>query len=212
MRDLKWIREHREWLEKGLSEAGACPDVNARFHELECASTFDELLRIASIRCFAPADASRTGLPTASVDCHFSVTTLEHVEPGALDRILREGRRVLKPDGVAIHIIDLSDHFAHTDSSISAINFLRFTDSEWQKLADNPFSYCNRLRASDYAVAFSRAGLEILDEKRGVDADSLTRISGGFPISAEYAGYSNEDLCTTGYEVVGRRVRAEPAE
>ena len=38
---------------------------------------------------------------------------------------------MLSPQGLALYYIDLSDHFSHDDHSISAINFLQFSDEQW---------------------------------------------------------------------------------
>ena len=205
MRALRWIKEHYDWIATEFAAAGVRTDVEARLREIGRVNNVQALFDATNIRYIAPGDASRTGLPESSVDCHFSVATLEHVEPRALGEILREARRILKPSGVAIHVIDPSDHFAHADPSITGINFLQFDDATWRKLAGNSFAYCNRLRASDYVGAFSEAGLEIVGERRTVDKDSLKFLREYGPIAARFAGYSEEDLCTTTYEVLARR-------
>ena len=81
---------------------------------------------------------------------HISYTVFEHIPAPILSDILSEAQRVLRPSGLAIHLIDYSDHFAHSDASISAINFLQYDDAAWSRLADNPYMYMNRLRADDY--------------------------------------------------------------
>jgi hypothetical protein len=107
----------------------------------------------------------------------------------------------LAPRGVAVHLIDPSDHFQHTDASITKINFLRFTETDWRSIAGNHFAYCNRLRASDYARLFSEAGFSMADEQRVVDPDGVALLQRAFPVDARFAGYSDMDLCTTGYTV-----------
>jgi len=54
----------------------------------------------------------------ASVDYHISTTVFEHIPKKGVARILKGVKRILKDDGIAIHFIDLSDHFQHQDKSI----------------------------------------------------------------------------------------------
>jgi SAM-dependent methyltransferase len=165
-----------------------------------------ELFERIGVRYVAPGDAARLPHADGTVDLHFSMTVLEHVEPRALGEILREARRVLTPAGVAVHFVDPSDHFAHQDPSIARINFLQFDEGRWHRLAGNPLSYANRLRASQLAAAFADAGLRIdrLDSK--VDKRSLAAVRAGFPLAQEFRHLGPEDLCTTTWRAYARPV------
>jgi SAM-dependent methyltransferase len=198
---LAWLAEHGDHVTGLFSPFADSSEVKARLGRLRGIKDVAGLLEVANIRYVAPADAARTGLPDRSVDCHFSVTTLEHVAPEALIGVFREARRILAPGGVAIHLIDPSDHFQHTDASITKINFLRFTETDWRSIAGNHFAYCNRLRASDYARLFSEAGFSIADEQRVVDQDGVALLQRAFPVDVRFSGYTDMDLCTTEYTV-----------
>ena len=63
--------------------------------------------------------------------------------------LLAECRRLLRPDGAFSSRIDLSDHFAHFDRSLSPYNFLRYSDRAWG-LANSSLLHQNRLRRPDY--------------------------------------------------------------
>ena len=52
-----------------------------------------------------------------------------------------------KPDGLHSHFIDMSDHFAHMDSSISIYHFLRYSEAQWKRI-DNSIQPQNRWRLS----------------------------------------------------------------
>jgi SAM-dependent methyltransferase len=153
-----------------------------------------DLLRAAGIEYRAPADAAATGLPDASIDVHYSANVFEHVPPRALRRILSEGRRVLRPGGMAVHHADPSDHFAHSDPSISRINFLRFEDQEWRSYYDNRYSYLNRCHDSDYRRLFEGAKYRLIDCRFKVEAGSLQLLRSGFPLASPFRGKSLEDL------------------
>lgn len=158
----------------------------------------------AGIRYVAPGDAATMPYPAASFDLHFSTTVLEHIAPAALALILVEACRLLRRDGVACHIIDPSDHFAHADKSISPINFLSFSKCEWDKVADNQFGYCNRLRASELLGFFSDAGLDVIAKQAVIDERSLREIESGFPLDPSFSRFTKDDLCTVTLEVTAR--------
>jgi len=156
-----------------------------------------KFLEAANIEYLAPADAVHTNLPAQSVDCHFSVAVLEHIPLATLAGIFTEARRILKPTGYAVHFFDLSDHFQHQDKSISSINFLQYSDAEWNRIAGNEFMYCNRLRNSDYLNLFADLSFQPLRWERYVDTKSLDCLQKDFVVHSQFQTYAAEDLCTT---------------
>ena len=122
--------------------------IEQRLERLAGATSLSDLLRIAGIRYHAPSDAARTPLPDASVDLHFSFTVFEHIPADSLRSMLREASRVLAPGGLACHVIDPSDRFAHSDASVNFVNFLRYSDAEFARYDDNQFASHNRLRVT----------------------------------------------------------------
>lgn len=93
------------------------------------------ILDLCRIDYLAPGDAANTQLPENSIDFHTSYTVFEHIPSDVLERILKEGNRIIKNKGLFVHRIDYSDHFSHSDKSISSINFLQYSDNEWNKFA-----------------------------------------------------------------------------
>ena len=159
----------------------------------------------AGIRYVAPGDAASMPDEAASFDLHFSTTVLEHIEPDILAGILAEARRLLRPNGVACHIIDPGDHFAHADNSITLINFLQFSDKEWDKIAGNEFGYCNRLRYPELLDIFSTSGLAVLGTEVVVDERSKQKLKSGFTLDPLFARFSHEELCSVTIDVVALR-------
>ncbi len=161
-------------------------------------------MRLCGIIYIAPADVAALDQKDQSVDVHFSTNTLKHVPPESLRRILGAAKRVLKPDGICIHLIDLSDHFAHGDNRISRVNFLRFDDNEWNRHAGNRFMYMNRLRASEYLRIFEECGFGLHDVEAVVDDHCLELIrSGVIPLDDRFRDMAAEDLATLMLFVVG---------
>ncbi|MFF5077990.1 class I SAM-dependent methyltransferase [Actinoplanes sp. NPDC000266] len=163
-----------------------------------------ELFRRIGIRYLAPGDASRMPDPGGSFDLSFSMTVFEHVTPRALRAILSESRRLLGPSGFAAHLIDPSDHFAHQDSAITRINFLRYSAKQWIRLAGNEYAYCNRLRAPQLIRMFADAGFGLERCDRVVDEESRTALSGAFPVHKDFQEFDPVDLCTTELTVYAR--------
>ena len=168
-----------------------------------------EFCKRARITYLAPSDATRLSLLGQSIDLHLSVTVLEHIPRNVLAGVMKEAKRVLANDGVALHAIDLSDHFQHTDNSITRINFLRYSERKWQAIAGNQFAYCNRLRASDYLSLFREQEWEVEDMLTAVDEESIRAVSSGLELDRSFARYAVDDLCTTRLWV---RMRQRPAQ
>lgn len=196
------------------------------FGELLVAERFERLLGFASASRFdldafletveieyhAPSDAAATGLPAGSIDFHTSISVMEHIPPEVLAAILAEGRRLLRPDGFSIHCIDYSDHFAHRDPSITPVNFLRFSQAEWDRWAGNRYMYMNRLRHRDYQTLFHGAAFEIEAEETVTNDRSLAALrSGEVQPHANYDGIAAEELAITSAWIVGRPLAATRA-
>lgn len=83
---------------------------------------------------------------------------MEHVAPNTLGAIFRESARVLSPRGVACHIIDESDHWQHGDTSITRVNFLRFSDIQHRLTYLNSLNYHNPYAARSTSNSSSVPG------------------------------------------------------
>jgi hypothetical protein len=124
----------------------------------------EDLMRRYRIRYCAPADTRMTGLPAGSVDLVLSTSTLEHIPQRDIVRILRECQRVASTRALFSFIIDYHDHYASADSTITRVNFYRYSDAMWRTF--NPSShYQNRLRHSDYERLFLELGLRFVDNR-----------------------------------------------
>lgn len=213
--DLYYIKSNRDEISALFGDHAQRPGFAQRFQQLVDLPliSLDQVCAAMQIDYRAPADATSLALPPAAVDVQISYNVLEHIPPDVLHAILREGRRVLKPDGLLVHLIDPSDHFAHADPTISAINFLQFSDSEWEQYAGNRYMYHNRLRVDDYAAIFAEAGLHILEQQVSLDERALAELQSGFPLHEQFTGKSPEANATTAVDIVATpRDAAEQAQ
>ncbi len=192
---LEWMSRHEtEMIDlwKDLAPEAELRERHARLARLRGQPlTF---LRDAGIEYVAPGDAAATGLGEHSVDAHFSYNVLEHVPPAQISRILGEARRLLKENGVCVHYIDPSDHFAHFDQNITRVHFLRFEDETWLRLAGNRFSYHNRLRDAEHRALFRQAGLRLEYCRFDVDPRSVAALQNGLPLASRWEGRAPEEL------------------
>lgn len=111
----------------------------------------------------APFDASNTGFGESVFDVCVSTNTLEHIPKESLIKIFYELNRTLKDSGLVSLIVDYSDHYYHTDKSIGPLNFLNYTESEWEKF-NHSCHFQNRLRHYDYVEILKHCGFQVIEE------------------------------------------------
>ncbi len=160
---LQYLAKHREPIAELF---GSLLDT-ARFASLldlaqRPSYSLADVLEHCQIKYIAPGDAAKTDLSGNRIDYHTSYTVFEHIPREILHAILTEGNRLMRPGGLFVHRIDYSDHFSHSDKSISAINFLQFNEKSWDKYAGNRYMYQNRLRHDDYLQLFESVGQRLL--------------------------------------------------
>ena len=166
-------------------------------------SSFAELERRFGIRYLAPCDARGTGLPEASVEFVSSTDTCEHIPAADLAAIFAECRRLLRPGGAFSCRIDLQDHYAYFDPSLSRYNFLRFPDRTWA-LVNSPLHFQNRLRAPDYLRLVRDAGLELVVENPSGPSEQGRAELQRLPLAPRFRGYSLDDVGVTILSFVAR--------
>ena len=163
-------------------------------------------LKLCNIEYIAPSDAANTQLPPSSIDFHTSSLVFEHIPFNILENIIKEGNRIIKKKGVFIHDIDYSDHFSHSDPTISAINFLSYSDEGWKRYAGNKYMYMNRLRHDDFLALFSCMEHNILESKCQIDNQSLAILKNKeIKINSLFKNKSIEVLAITRAWVISER-------
>lgn len=166
--------------------------------------TLEDILTFLNINYVAPGDARNLDIDSQSIDFHTSYTVLEHIPPETIRVIIKEGKRVLKTSGLFLHKIDYTDHFSHSDKSISSINFLQFSEEEWQRIAGNRYMYMNRLRHDDFLKIFFDSQVEIFLEENTWD-DSLLKILESIYLDQLYSQKGKEILKITSSWIVASK-------
>ena len=156
------------------------------------------------IRYLAPCDARDTGLEAGSIDFITSTDVCEHIPEADLAQIFRECKRLLKPGGTISCRIDLQDHYAYFDRSLSRYHFLRFSDRAWA-LVNSPLHFQNRLRDPDYRRLVEEAGLEIVSwTPSGPSDEGLAELEAMELAPRFRNGYTPEQLGVTVLSFVAR--------
>lgn len=136
------------------------------------------------------SDVRNTGLKSSTIDLFVSNNTLEHIPEDVILSIFSEFKRLGSPGAVMSHFIDMRDHYANFDHSITPYNFLKYSNLLW-RIFNNSLQYQNRLRISDHCRIHESAGFKIVykNDKKGslADFDSVH-------ISKDFLRYSKEDL------------------
>jgi SAM-dependent methyltransferase len=155
------------------------------------------------IRYLAPCDARGTRLPPGIVDFVSSTDTCEHIPAADLAQVFSESRRLLRPGGTFSCRIDLQDHYAYFDRSVSRYNFLRFSDPPWA-LVNSPLHYQNRLRASEYLRLVREAGFDVVAERPSRPSEEGLAELQSMPVAKRFREFSLEDLGVTILSFVAR--------
>jgi SAM-dependent methyltransferase len=167
-------------------------------------SQLEELEDRFGIRYLAPCDARGTGLPAESIEFVSSTDTCEHIPGAELAEIFRECFRLLRPGGAFSCRIDLQDHYAYFDHSLSKYNFLRYSDRAWS-LVNSPLHHQNRLRSPEYLQLVRDAGFELVVEKPSGPSEAGLKELESLPLAPRFRKYPPEDLGVTVLSFVAKR-------
>jgi Methyltransferase domain len=194
-RTRQTLELYTAWLDSGRL-ATALPGVDAAraekalfaAREAGAASARDLLARVGVHAVVG--DARAAGLPGGCTELIVSNNTFEHIPPAVLQATMAELRRVAAPGAVMDHFVDISDHYAHFDHSITEFNYLRYGPRVW-RVFNNRLQYQSRLRAPDYRRLVEDAGFSVVAEEaqRGAP-EELAAIT----LAPEFRHYTREEL------------------
>lgn len=136
---------------------------NYEFKKFSSKSNLKNIFKKLNIEYLAPFDFCQSKFNTSTFDLIFSNAVFEHVEKDNIDKIHKESFRILRKDGYVLHNIDLTDHFSHSDNTISPLRFLKYSDRFWDFLVKGTFFYQNRVRVNEHIEALKKTGFKIID-------------------------------------------------
>jgi SAM-dependent methyltransferase len=173
-------------------------------NKTEVVKNLEDLKEHFGLQYHAPQDARNTNFPDNYFGFSSSTSTMEHIPPDDILKILNETYRIMKKGGVLSMSIDYIDHWSYFDSSISVYNFLQYSSSEWKKF--NPdLNYQNRLRHSDYLKIIAQTPFEVVINNPRTPNEDQRKALKNLKLDPMYKGYSYDDLEITGSEIVLRK-------
>jgi SAM-dependent methyltransferase len=158
------------------------------------ASSLHDLLKMVNAHYEVEGIQSLRNIADGTVDFIWSQAVLEHVFRDQFGETLYEFRRILRPDGVCSHRVDLKDHLG------GGLNNLRFASSLWESdfMRKSGF-YTNRIRYNEMLNQFKMAGFNFQVLK--VERWQQTPLSKA-KMAKEFRSLSEEDLLISGFDVV----------
>lgn len=185
-----------EDLETYRAMAKALADQGHDLPTMDDANSLDDVLAIYNGEYLTDGLRSLQAIPANSVDFAWSNAVLEHVRRDEFAAVMAQFKRVLKPDGVISHRVDLKDHLG------GALNNHRLSSALWEKdwFATSGF-YTNRLSYSQMLARFEQAGfaVEILRTDRW---ESLPTPKN--KMAKEFQSLEKADLLVSGFDVLLR--------
>ncbi len=132
---------------------------------------------------------------TSDIDIVISRFVLEHITPEDLAAIHIKLFDSLPDNTLILHLISPSDHRAHSDSSISLYDFLKYSKNEWNKI-QTKFDYHNRLRLPNYLEIFKDAGFEIsyVEYDKAKENEEKYKKFKALEIHPDFTKYTEEEL------------------
>ena len=187
MTDLAAYRK----LSEDLGRTGVnTPDISK-------AETLDEVLAACDSTYLTQGLADFSSIKVGTVDLIYTQAVLEHVRKREFSDTMRECFRVLAPEGIISHRVDLKDHLG------GSLNNLRFSERVWESefFVRSGF-YTNRIRYPEMIALFKDAGfnVEICDVRRFACLPLKRQY-----LSKDFSYLSDEDLIVTGFDVLLRK-------
>lgn len=171
-----------------LRQHGYALPINTDFESL------DEILKASNCEYFTGGVRSLSRLQSGSIDFCFSNAVLEHVPKAEFQLLADELFRLLKPNGISVHRVDLKDHLGGN------LNNLRFSEATWEgALFRKSGFYTNRIRFREMIGILEKSGFSC----------SLPRVTRwtALPLpleklNAAYRHLRDEDLLVSGFDIV----------
>jgi hypothetical protein len=181
--------------------------IAARFREVKAAAKdLDTLLRALNVTYVCPGDAGDTKLPAESIDFVCSSNVLEHMRPEAISAMHRESLRLLRPGGMVAHRFNPADHYSHNDSSITSVNFLKFSQAQWYWIGGSGLAYHNRLRCSQQRRMLENTGFSVTLSRVRPDERALIALKNHeLDVHPDFAEMALEDLAGEYMWLVARK-------
>ncbi|MGA1856148.1 methyltransferase domain-containing protein [Azospirillum sp. 11R-A] len=143
--------------------------------------------------------------PDAGFDLITATQVLQYPASDQLRAIHRDAARLLRPGGLYLLSIELTDLYHHFDPALPRFHFLRYSETTWRRWFDNPYTPLNRLRAVQHRTLLEEAPFDVLFwETTGGGTDDLAELRRA-PPHADFAHLPDRELARDGLIALARR-------
>lgn len=178
-------------LQKALIDKGFSPP------DLTGCRTIKEILFNCSATYLTEGLVSLNQIRSDSVDLIFSQAVLEHIRRREFLETMKQCHRILQPNGICSHQVDLKDHLG------GALNNLRFNAHYWESefFASSGF-YTNRIQYSEMLQLFMNAGftIQVTDIRRWGNLPTARN-----KLAQQFMEIPDDELCISGFDVLLQR-------
>ena len=185
------------------AEAAGQPErrMRRRLKYLRRATTFSQACVAARVHYDGTADTTNLPHEDESVDLLVTSLVLQCMPIEAVEAVLAESFRLLKPGGYAIHRIRMTDENAAHDPEKNHFDYLRHSREHYDRWFNTKLKHLNRLRAGQFLARMRAAGFNVYKAERKIDKASLDHVA-ALDVDAMFAECTSEDLATTNLDVV----------
>jgi 2-polyprenyl-3-methyl-5-hydroxy-6-metoxy-1,4-benzoquinol methylase len=164
---------------------------------IELAASFDDIYEMLGFRYIVDPAGLMKDLSRGKFRLAISAGVMEHIPGAAVPSFVSNMASMLKPGGLGIHSINITDHLYLYDRSVSPKQYLTYSELLWHLLYENRVQYINRIQRSTWLKIFASAGFNVVEEKGSyTDLRALC-------IHPNYLALSQQDIdCTTLHLVV----------
>jgi hypothetical protein len=162
-------------------------------------NTLVDLLKECNGEYLTDGVQSLAHVPSGAVDICFSQSVLSVVHKSDFSKLAEELFRILKPNGVSHHRVDLTDLIG------GALNNLRFSEATWEsELFINSGFYTNRIRFGEMVRIFEQAGFEctlprvVRWERLPTPRDKLDPV---------FRQLTDDDLLVKGFDILLKKLK-----
>jgi SAM-dependent methyltransferase len=156
-----------------------------------------DVLRSYSATYLTNGVESLAQIPSQSVDFCFSNAVLEHIPKYEFKKLANEMFRILRPNGVSFHRVDLKDHIG------GKLNNLRFSEVTWEgRLFKNSGFYTNRIGFGEIKMIFEQAGFLHRIPRITRWTELPTRRD---KLNVAFQKIPDDDLLVSGFDIVLQR-------
>jgi len=179
-----------------------CDFDRARFlvQKIERASSFDEIYEMLGFRYVVDPAGLMEKLPRGSFSHVISAGVMEHIPAKTAPCFVSNMASLLKPGGLGIHSINITDHLYLYDRSASPKQYLTYSELQWRLWCQNGVQYINRIQRSTWLEMFATAGFGLVEE--GGAYANLRDLR----VHPSYQGISREDIDCTTLDVVVKKI------